>query len=98
VAVLPTIVVTQPSCTVYLWNYFCYFSAAEYSFDDGLTWGTNSSISNLPVGQYIVKIKSVAGCFLSGYDKYGIFFISWLWCSWSNFCGGFGQYNSKHGC
>jgi gliding motility-associated-like protein len=94
VAVLPTIVVTQPSCTDIYGIISVTSPAAEYSFDDGLTWGTNSSISNLPVGQYIVKIKSVAGCF-----SYPVtinirpYFSSFPSCSAVSptFCGGLGS-------
>lgn len=36
--------------------------AAEYSFDDGVTWSTNPVASDLPVGYYLIKIKNEAGC------------------------------------
>jgi gliding motility-associated-like protein len=36
--------------------------ASEYSFDDGVTWTTNPSVSNLPPGDYFIKIKDAAGC------------------------------------
>ncbi|MWB95965.1 T9SS type B sorting domain-containing protein [Flavobacterium sp. GA093] len=37
-------------------------SAAEYSFDDGATWTTNSTANDLEPGTYFIKIKDAAGC------------------------------------
>jgi len=37
-------------------------SASEYSFDNGLTWNTNSTKNNLPAGNYNIKIKDNTGC------------------------------------
>ena len=36
--------------------------ASQYSFDNGVTWGTNATISNIPTGTYNVKIKDATGC------------------------------------
>jgi large repetitive protein len=36
--------------------------ASEYSFDDGLTWTTNSTANNLIPGNYLIKIKDISGC------------------------------------
>ncbi|MFP9100872.1 T9SS type B sorting domain-containing protein [Flavobacterium sp. RHBU_24] len=36
--------------------------ASEYSFDNGATWVTNNTISNIPTGNYNVKIKDASGC------------------------------------
>ncbi|MEO6175879.1 MAG: T9SS type B sorting domain-containing protein [Flavobacterium circumlabens] len=36
--------------------------ASEYSFDNGLTWTTNPTASNLPSGYYSIKIKDQNGC------------------------------------
>jgi gliding motility-associated-like protein len=94
VAVLPTIVVTQPSCTVINGSIAVTSPAAEFSFDNGVTWVTNSFINNLPVGTYVVKIKSVAGC-LSYPITINIipFFSSYPNCSAisPSFCGGLGS-------
>ncbi len=36
--------------------------ANEYSFDNGVTWTTNSTATNLPSGYYYIKIKNQNGC------------------------------------
>lgn len=36
--------------------------SSEYSFDDGLTWTTNNTKSNLPSGTYLVRVKDSFGC------------------------------------
>jgi gliding motility-associated-like protein len=36
--------------------------AAQYSYDDGITWTTNSTATNLQPGTYLVKIKDANGC------------------------------------
>lgn len=36
--------------------------AAEYSFDDGLTWSTNNTATNLPIGTYLVRTRDAFGC------------------------------------
>jgi gliding motility-associated-like protein len=66
VAVQPTIVVAQPSCFVSLGTITITSVASEFSYDDGVTWGTNATASNLAVGNYIVKIKTASGCFSYG--------------------------------
>jgi gliding motility-associated-like protein len=40
----------------------------EYSFDDGLTWSTNNTLTNAPVGVYKIRIKDVNGC-ISNYNN-----------------------------
>jgi len=62
VAVQPTILVTQPTCFSNTGTIEITSPASQYSYDNGLTWSTNSSMSNLPVGTYKIKIKTVAGC------------------------------------
>ncbi len=37
-------------------------AASQYSFDDGVTWTTNSTANNLQPGTYLIKIKDAAGC------------------------------------
>lgn len=61
-AVNPTIVVTQPNCFVATGTIEITSVASEYSYDDGVTWTTNSSLSNLDIGSYPVKIKTASGC------------------------------------
>lgn len=36
--------------------------AAQYSFDDGVTWSTNATATNLQPGTYLIKIKDASGC------------------------------------
>jgi gliding motility-associated-like protein len=36
--------------------------AAQYSFDDGVTWSANATATNLQPGTYNVKIKDASGC------------------------------------
>lgn len=36
--------------------------ASQYSFDNGLTWVTSTTLSNIPAGTYNVKIKDATGC------------------------------------
>lgn len=61
-AVSPTLAVTQPSCFVSYGTIKVTSPASEYSFDDGVTWTTNSTKTNLYPGKYFVKIKTLNGC------------------------------------
>jgi gliding motility-associated-like protein len=36
--------------------------SSQYSFDDGVTWTTNNSATNLPIGTYKIRIKDQFGC------------------------------------
>ena len=62
IAVQPTIVITQPTCFVSTGMIEVTSPASEYSYDGGTTWVTTSSMSNLVVGTYLVKIRTAAGC------------------------------------
>ncbi len=61
-AVLPTIQITQPSCNSSTGEIKVTSPASEYSFDDGVTWVKNNTLSNVYPGTYKVKIKTVNGC------------------------------------
>lgn len=61
-AVSPILQITQPSCFSTTGSIKVTSAASQYSFDDGLTWGTNDTESNLYPGTYLVKIKTVNGC------------------------------------
>lgn len=37
-------------------------TAAYYSFDNGVTWGTSSVATNLQPGNYSIRTKDIAGC------------------------------------
>lgn len=58
---LPSFTVIQPSCdengTITITTI-----ADLYSFDDGVTWTTNNSVTNLNSGVYIIKIKNNNDC------------------------------------
>ncbi|MFH6994334.1 T9SS type B sorting domain-containing protein [Flavobacterium sp. FlaQc-48] len=61
--VSPTYTVSQPtSCTNPFGTITITTIASKYSFDNGLTWKTNSDSGNLAVGNYKIKIQNSAGC------------------------------------
>jgi len=62
VAVQPTIAVLQPTCFSNTGTISITSPASQYSYDNGLTWSTDASRSNLPIGTYNIKVKTVAGC------------------------------------
>ncbi|MES2574689.1 MAG: T9SS type B sorting domain-containing protein [Bacteroidota bacterium] len=62
VAAQPTIKVTQPDCFKDTGTISVTSPASSYSFDDGVTWDTNSEIKNVPIGTYLVKIRTASGC------------------------------------
>ncbi len=43
-------------------------TATMYSFDDGVTWTTNNTATNLPSGTYLVRVKDTFGC-ISNYNS-----------------------------
>lgn len=58
----PLVSTVQPNCNVSTGSITVLTSAALYSFDDGVTWTTNPTISNLPVGNYPVRTQTALGC------------------------------------
>ena len=62
VAVQPTIQIIQPSCSITTGTITIISPASDYSFDGGATWSTNASMSNLSVGNHVIKIKTASGC------------------------------------
>ena len=62
VAPLPSIVLTQPTCSSATGAIQVTSPASEYSYDNGVTWETNSIKNNLPYGTYSVKIRTASGC------------------------------------
>lgn len=58
----PLVSTVQSNCNVNTGSITVLTSAALYSFDDGVTWSTNPTISNLPVGNYPVRTQTVSGC------------------------------------
>jgi gliding motility-associated-like protein len=62
IATTPNVTVTQPSCFSTTGSIQITTPAAEYSFNNGITWVTNPILSNLYPGTYNVKIKTVNNC------------------------------------
>ncbi|GGD26488.1 T9SS type B sorting domain-containing protein [Flavobacterium orientale] len=60
----PEVIVVQPGCQTN-GSITVTTPALEYSFDDGVTWTTNPTLSNLPPNyyhDYKVRIKTLLGC------------------------------------
>ena len=94
IAVSPTIEVIQPTCFISTGNINITSPAAEYSFDGGLTWTTNSQMSNLGIGTYQIKIRTINNCFSYNTEIKIVPFLSNypLYNSINpNNCGGFGS-------
>ncbi|MBX9887247.1 MAG: T9SS type B sorting domain-containing protein [Flavobacteriaceae bacterium] len=93
-AVSPILQITQPSCFSTTGSIIITSTAAEYSFDDGVTWTTNNTKDNLYPGSYSVKIKTINGC-ISYSQKATITGVSTSYPSYtySNplFCGDVGR-------
>lgn len=59
----PAYKIINPNCeTESKWSILITSPAASYSFDGGVTWGTNPKISNLDYGTYFLKTKNSLGC------------------------------------
>ena len=58
----PLVSTVQPNCNVNTGSITVLTAATLYSFDDGVTWTTNPTISNLPVGNYPVRTQTASGC------------------------------------
>ncbi|MEN2399669.1 T9SS type B sorting domain-containing protein [Flavobacterium sp. MC2016-06] len=58
----PTVTVTQPDCLIATGTITVSDIAPAYSFDNGLTWVTSNSKSNLAPGTYLILIKNTLGC------------------------------------
>lgn len=57
----PTYTLTHPSCEQ-RGSITITSSAASYSFDNGLTWSSSNTLSNLSPGSYQILIKDANGC------------------------------------
>jgi gliding motility-associated-like protein len=94
VAPLPSIVLIQPNCSSSTGSIQVTSPASEFSYDGGITWGPNSIMNNLPYGNYLVKIKTAAGCISYNSSVKIIPFLS-SFPDFSSvnptFCGGFGS-------
>lgn len=58
----PAFAVTQPNCTTSLGSIQITTSAAEYSFDNGITYSSANTKTNVGPGTYNLMIKNSAGC------------------------------------
>jgi Secretion system C-terminal sorting domain len=58
----PSASAIQPTCTTTTGSISISTSAAMYSFDNGATYGTSSTLGALAAGNYLIKIKNAAGC------------------------------------
>jgi len=63
VAVSPTIDVIQPTCFTSTGTITITSPAAEFSYDNGVTWTTSNTATNLPIGNYQVKIRTINNCY-----------------------------------
>jgi gliding motility-associated-like protein len=60
---IPNYVISQPiSCANPFGTISITTVAFAYSFNNGLSWTTNATATNLPSGPYLIKIKNSAGC------------------------------------
>lgn len=60
--ILPSLLITQPGCTTVTGSILVTNIEAAYSFNNGLTWGTVNSITNLLPDTYVVLTKNSLGC------------------------------------
>lgn len=58
----PAVSAIQPDCITSTGTITISDSALEYSFDNGLTWGTSNSKNNVSPGIYKILIKNNLGC------------------------------------
>jgi len=58
----PVINVTQPSCSQPLAIIAVTTIAAQYSFNNGTTWGNSNTLNNAAAGTYFIKTRNNAGC------------------------------------
>jgi len=61
-ATTPNVIITQPSCFTTTGSIQVTSPASQYSFDNGITWTTNATMSNLNPNTYQVKIKTINNC------------------------------------
>ena len=66
----PSVTITQPSCATPFGTITINSPATQYSYDDGATWVTNSSLANLSTGSYYIKIKNSFGCISNTFYAY----------------------------
>lgn len=93
-ATTPNVNITQPSCFTATGSIQVTSVASQYSFDNGLTWSTNSTINNLSPGTYYVKIKTINNCISYSLEvKIYAALTSYPNFTYTNpaFCGAFGS-------
>lgn len=62
IAAQPDIVVTHPNCFSTTGSISVVSPAAQYSYDNGATWTTDSVLAGLPVGSYTIMVRTVMNC------------------------------------
>jgi gliding motility-associated-like protein len=62
IAPQPDIMLTQPGCFSDFGSIAITSPASQVSFDNGVTWGTATSVSGLAVGTYTVIVKTAMNC------------------------------------
>ncbi|WP_167398308.1 T9SS type B sorting domain-containing protein [Flavobacterium crocinum] len=70
ITTLPKVTIKQPTCDQNNGSLTVTTPALEYSFDDGVTWGTNPVLENLPPDphhDYKIRIKTKLGCISNAY-------------------------------
>ena len=60
---VPTVTITQPDCVTATATITITDSQAQYSFNNGATWGTVNTLSGVAAGTYQVLTKNTLGCF-----------------------------------
>ena len=58
----PNFTTTQPDCNNLKGAITITDVASSYSFDNGTTWSTNPTKTNLTPGNYLIKVKNSIGC------------------------------------
>lgn len=58
----PILSLTQPNCNNPNGNITVDSPATEYSFDNGATWSTNTTLNNAVPATYLIRVKDALGC------------------------------------
>ncbi|WP_396191566.1 T9SS type B sorting domain-containing protein [Flavobacterium sp.] len=66
----PSVTITQPTCSSPFGTITVNSPASQYSFDNGVTWVTNSTLTNLAPSSYYIKTKNSLGCESNSYYAY----------------------------
>ncbi|KDN53708.1 Ig-like domain-containing protein [Flavobacterium seoulense] len=75
---IPIYSISQPDCNNFKGKITITTLAAEYSFDNGITWNTSAISTLLNPGEYFLKIKNANGCISQANKATIIPFVSWI--------------------